>query len=109
MYVLHNGPYRAPSQAASTHTPASAPWQRQLLLGYTLVLKAILVLCVTTVFFQVTTFLLSLSSSDWAQMLVLALWACGLIPLVYALWQLELKLPVFPTQAKHRSQPPVQD
>ena len=109
MYILHNGPYRAPAQTLSTHTPELAPWQRQLLLGYTLVLKTILVLCVTTVFFQVTTFLLSLSSSDWAQMLVLALWACGLIPLVYSLWQLDLKLPVFSAQGKQSTQPPAQD
>ncbi len=91
MYMLHNGPYRAQVQSAPRQTPPRTSWLRQLLMGYAVVLKAILVLCVTTVFFQVTTFLLSLSSSDWVQMLVLAVWACGLIPLVYALWQVDLK------------------
>jgi len=83
MYMLHNGPYRARPQHVS--------WLRQLLAGYAVLLKAILILCVTAVFFQLTTFLLSLSSSDWVQILVLALWSCGLIPLVYGLWQLDLK------------------
>ncbi|MBX3016056.1 MAG: hypothetical protein KF832_31330 [Caldilineaceae bacterium] len=86
MYMLHNGPYRARS-----HQPA---WFRHFLVGYTVVLKIVLILCVTTVFFQVTTFLLAFSTNDWVQLLVLALWACGLIPLVYGLWQLELKPPL---------------
>lgn len=83
MYMLHNGPYRA--------RPRSTSWFHSLWVGYTVVLKVVLVLCVTAVFFQLTTFLLSLSASDWVQILVLALWSCGLIPLVYGLWQLDLK------------------
>jgi succinate dehydrogenase hydrophobic anchor subunit len=83
MYILHNGPYRARAQ--------QKPWLRQILTGYALVLKVILILCVTTVFFQGTIFLLGLSSADWVQILVLALWACGLVPLLYTLWQLDLK------------------
>lgn len=83
MYMLHNRPYRARPQQTS--------WPRQLLAGYLVVLKVILVLCVTTVFFQVTTFLLRLSANDWVQILALALWSCGLIPLVYGLWQLDLR------------------
>lgn len=85
MYMLHNGPYRVHAQ--------STPWLRRLLTGYSVALKGILILCVTTVFFQMTTFLLSLSSSDWVQILALALWSCGLIPLVYGLWQLDLQPP----------------
>ena len=83
MYMLHNGPYRA--------RPRQVSWLRQLLAGYAVVLKAILILCVTAVFFQITTFLLSVSSSDWVQILALALWSCRLIPLVYGLWQLDMK------------------
>lgn len=86
MYMLHNGPYRAHPQPSS--------WLQRLLAGYRVALKVILILCVTTVFFQLTTFLLGISSSDWVQILALALWSCGLIPLVYGLWQLELKVPV---------------
>jgi len=83
MYMLHNGPYRV--------RPPHTTWRRHLLVGYAVVLKVVLILCVTAVFFQMSTFLLSLSSNDWLQILVLALWACGLIPLVYGLWQLDLK------------------
>lgn len=83
MYMLHNGPYRVQTQP-------TARWRRWTA-GYGIVLKVMLIACVTTVFFQLTTYLLSLSSSDWVQMLVLALWACGLIPLVYGLWQLDLQ------------------
>lgn len=85
MYMLHNGPYRVHTQPTS--------WGQRLLIGYHVALKVILILCVTTVFFQVTTFLLRLSSSDWVQILALTLWSCGLIPLVYGLWQLELQPP----------------
>lgn len=85
MYMLHNGPYRVHPQQTS--------WSRRLLTGYHVALKVILILCVTTVFFQITTFLLGLSSSDWVQILALALWSCGLVPLVYGLWQLDLPLP----------------
>ena len=85
MYMLHNGPYRVHPQQPS--------WWQRLLTGYNVALKVILILCVTTVFFQITTFLLRLSSSDWVQILALALWACGLIPLVYGLWQLDLQPP----------------
>ena len=106
MYMLHNGPYRAPAQSTVQQMPQHTPWLRQLLLGYTLVLKAILVLCVITVFFQVTTFLLSLSSSDWVQMLVLSTWACGLIPLVYGLWQLDLKPQHFFAHAEKQNKLP---
>ncbi|MCE7983376.1 MAG: hypothetical protein DYG89_19555 [Caldilinea sp. CFX5] len=83
MHMLHNGPYRV--------HPHSSAWLRRFVAGYGVALKVILILCVTTVFFQVTTFLLSLSSSDWVQILALALWSCGLIPLVYGLWQLDLQ------------------
>lgn len=83
MHMLHNGPYRVHAQPHS--------WLRRLVAGYGVALKVVLILCVTTVFFQVTTFLLSLSSSDWVQILALALWSCGLIPLVYGLWQLDLQ------------------
>lgn len=85
MYMLHNGPYRVHAQQTS--------WWQRLLTGYNVALKVILILCVTTVFFQITTFLLRLSSSDWVQILALALWSCGLIPLVYGLWQLDLQPP----------------
>lgn len=98
MYMLHNGPYRVHSQ--------QTPWSRRLLIGYHVALKVILILCVTTVFFQVTTFLLSVSSSDWVQILALALWACGLVPLVYGLWQLDLQLPrLFAEFMKEKVQP----
>ena len=83
MHMLHNGPYRVQSQPAS--------WLQRLLAGYGVALKVILICCVTAVFFQLTTFLLSLSSSDWVQILALALWSCGLIPRVYGLWQLDLQ------------------
>jgi hypothetical protein len=83
MYILHNGPYRVQSQQTS--------WLHRLMTGYAIALKVVLIGCVTTVFFQLTTYLLSLSTSDWVQILVLALWACGLIPLVYGLWQLDLQ------------------
>jgi hypothetical protein len=83
MHMLHNGPYRVQAQPTS--------WLQRLLAVYGVALKVVLILCVTTVFFQLTTFLLSLSSSDWVQMLALALWSCGLIPLVYGLWQLDLQ------------------
>lgn len=92
MYMLHNGPYRARPQHTS--------WLHHLLVGYTVVLKVVLILCVTAVFFQLTTFLLSLSSSDWVQILVLVVWSCGLIPLVYGLWQLELK-PAYRSLTRH--------
>lgn len=100
MYMLHNGPYRVHSQ--------QTPWSRRLLTGYHVALKVILILCVTTVFFQVTTFLLSVSSSDWVQILALALWACGLVPLVYGLWQLDLQLPrLFSDLMKDKAHPEV--
>ena len=83
MYMLHNGPYRV-----HTQQPSKLRW---LTAGYGVALKVILIGCVTTVFFQLTTYLLSLSTSDWVQILVLALWACGLIPLVVGLWQLDLQ------------------
>lgn len=98
MYMLHNGPYRVHSQPT--------PWSRRLLTGYHVALKVILILCVTTVFFRATTFLLSLSSSDWVQMLALALWSCGLVPLVYGLWQLDLQLPrLFAEFVKEKAHP----
>ncbi len=84
-YMLHNGPYRARRQKSLW-----AALGTSLASGYTIALRCVLIACVAFGFFQLVALLLTLSDSLLVEVLALAAWACGAIPLVYHLWHLEL-------------------
>ncbi|MEZ4675518.1 MAG: hypothetical protein R2932_14900 [Caldilineaceae bacterium] len=88
-YMLHNGPYRGTDRARSQAHILSVAG-RQLLGGYVIALKIILIACVVFAFFQLVAYLLSLSDSVLVQLPALAAWSCGAIPLIYRLWRFDL-------------------
>lgn len=84
-YMLHNGPYRARPQQRTLFTVG-----QRFIGGYTIALKSILIACVAFGFFQLVAYLLTVSDSLLVQMVALATWSCGAIPLIYRLWRLDL-------------------
>ena len=62
----------------------------RLLSGYEVAIKLILMGSVLFGFFQLVAYLLTWSDSLLVQLPALAAWACGVIPLLYRLWWLDL-------------------
>ena len=93
-YMLHNGPYRAaPQHSLSQRNPFFAKMLamgKRLSGGYTIALKFVFIACVAFGFFQLVAYLLTLSDSLFIEILALAAWSCGAIPLIYRLWRLDL-------------------
>jgi len=110
-YMLHNGPYSLIKRTLFSLNPFSlnSAWLRQmvrlpeivsawrfrsigerLISSYEIGIKLILIGSVLFGFFQLVTYLLTWSASPLVQIPVLTAWACGVIPLLFRLWWLDL-------------------
>lgn len=89
-YMLNNGPYRHESAATSTAHPLRWMVRQYAANGYAIALKLILITCVLFGFYQLVVYLLTWSDSSFVQLVALAAWSCGAIPLIYRLWRLDL-------------------
>lgn len=85
-YMLHNGPYRARPRQSLFFALLE-----RLASGYAVALKFVFIGCVAFGFYQLVAYLLTLSDSMFIQLVALAAWSCGAIPLMVRLWQMDLR------------------